>query len=179
MRSRLTADGSSSLRAVTENCHHRPSIRERPPTSSIALRSFWLIAFTSAGRVASSYRTQVRPSRSVGSLAPFACRMKVRSMPRTPPNSPASKTTLSRGDAWPEGSAPTLVQSSWAKMNAAKSTSRVSSTSRPSVVLPGLNVTVHGSTSATSASPRVSASSSCACLPEEPRKMRGLATGSA
>ena len=44
---------------------------------------------------------QVRPSRSVGSFAPPAWRMKVRRMPSTPPNRPASKTTLSRGEAWP------------------------------------------------------------------------------
>jgi len=39
---------------------------------------------------------------------------------------------------------------------------------------PGLNVVVQGSTSATSSSPRVSAWSSLACLPDDPRKMRGL-----
>ena len=50
----------------------------------------------------------------------------------------------------------------------------VSSTSRSSVDTPGLKTAVHGSTSATSASPRVSACTSFACLPEEPRKMRAL-----
>jgi hypothetical protein len=39
---------------------------------------------------------------------------------------------------------------------------------------PGLNVVVHGSTSAMPSSPRVIALSSLACLPDEPRKMRGL-----
>ena len=73
-------------------------------------------------------------------------------MPSTPPNRPASNTTLSRGEAWP-GASPWAVQSSWAKMNAAKSTSWVRSTSRSSVEVPGLNTMVHGSTSATSARP--------------------------
>ena len=116
------------------------------------------------------------PRRSVGSLAPFACRMNVRRMPNAPPNSPASNTTLSRGEAWPvaAGSDGLLVQSSWANTNAAKSTSPVSSTSRSSVDTPGLKTVVHGSTSATSASPRVRACTSFACLPEEPRKMRGF-----
>ncbi len=67
-----------------------------------------------------------------------------------------------------------LVQSSCAKTNAAKSTSRVSSTSRSSVETPGLKTVVHGSTSATSASPRVRACTSFACFPEEPRKIRGF-----
>ena len=67
-----------------------------------------------------------------------------------------------------------VVQSSWANTNAAKSTSWESSTRRSSVDRPGLNVVVHGSTSATSASPRVIAWSSLACLPDEPRKIRGL-----
>ena len=67
-----------------------------------------------------------------------------------------------------------LVQSSSPNTNAAKSTSRVSSTSRSSVDTPGLNTVVHGSTSATSSSPRVSACTSFACLPDEPRKMRGF-----
>src|SRR6185312_15797612 len=49
-----------------------------------------------------------------------------------------------------------------------------SSTSRSSVDRPGLNVVVQGSTSATSSSPRVIARSSFACLPDDPRKMRGL-----
>ena len=100
----------------------------------------------------------------------------MRRMPSAPPNRPASKTTLSRGEAWPDcvGGDPSLVQSSWAKTNAAKSTSRVSSTSRSSVETPGLKTVVHGSTSAMSWSPRVSACSSFSCLPDEPRKMRGL-----
>src|SRR6266568_3368543 len=51
MRRRLTADGSSSLRMVSESCHHSPSTRPRRPSVSIALRSFWLIARTSAGVV--------------------------------------------------------------------------------------------------------------------------------
>jgi hypothetical protein len=42
------------------------------------------------------------------------------------------------------------------------------------VVRPGLNVVIQGSTSATSSSPRVIAWSSLACLPDDPRKMRGL-----
>src|SRR6266513_1615780 len=104
MRRRLTADGSSSLRRVSESCHHSPSTGPRRPSVSIALRSFWLIARTSAGPVAGSLRTEVSPSRSLGSFEPFAWRMNVRRMPSAPPNSPASNTTLSRGDAWPDAS---------------------------------------------------------------------------
>ncbi len=98
----------------------------------------------------------------------------MRRMPSAPPNSPASNTTLSRGDAWPDWDASVVVQSSWANTNAAKSTSWESSTSRSRVDRPGLNVVVQGSTSATSSSPRVIAWSSLACLPDDPRKMRGL-----
>src|ERR671936_1077032 len=116
----------------------------------------------------------VSPSRSLGSFESFAWRMNVRRMPSAPPNSPASNTTLSRGDAWPAWDASVVVQSSWANTNAAKSTSRESSTSRSSVDRPGLNVVVQGSTSATSSSPRVIAWSSLACLPDEPMKIRGL-----
>src|SRR5438552_12014667 len=174
MRRRLTADGSSSLRTVSESCHHSPSTGPRRPSVSIALRSFWLIARTSAGLVAGSYRTEVSPSRSLGSFEPFAWRMNVRRMPSAPPNSPASNTTLSRGDAWPDWDASVVVQSSWANTNAAKSTSWESSTSRSRVDRPGLNVVVQGSTSATSSSPRVIAWTSLACLPDDPRKMRGL-----
>src|SRR5215471_5758426 len=101
--------------------------------------------------------------------------MNVRRMPSAPPNSPASNTTLSRGEAWPpDCDASLVVQSSWANTNAAKSTSWESSTSRSSVERPGLNVVVHGSTSATSESPRSMALSSLACLPDDPRKIRGL-----
>src|SRR5262245_46780638 len=105
--------------------------------------------------------------------------MKVRRMPSTPPKRPASKTTLSRGEAWPEAEGsgaggPAAVQSSRAKTKAAKSTSRVSSRSRSRVEVPGLNDVVQGSTWATSSRPRVRASSSLRCLPDEPRKMRGL-----
>jgi hypothetical protein len=39
---------------------------------------------------------------------------------------------------------------------------------------PGLNVVVHGSTSAISESPRSIARSNLACSPDDPRKMRGL-----
>src|SRR6476620_5480851 len=117
---------------------------------------------------------EVSPSRSLGSFEPFAWRINVRRMPSAPPNSPASNTTLSRGDAWPDWDAAVVVQSSWANTNAAKSTSWESSTSRSRVDRPGLNVVVHGSTSATSSSPRVIASSSLACSPDDPRKMRGL-----
>ena len=130
-----------------------------------------------AGVVSGSYRIEVRPSRSVGSMAPSAWRMNVRRMPSAPPNRPASKTTLSRGEACPEaasGDAPFVVQSSWAKTNAAKSTSRVSSTSRSRVETPGLKTVVHGSTSAMSWSPRVSAWSSFSCCPDDPRKIRGF-----
>ena len=67
-----------------------------------------------------------------------------------------------------------MVQSSWANTNAAKSTSWESSTSRSSVVRPGLNVVIQGSTSATSPSPRVIDWSSLACFPDDPRKIRGL-----
>src|SRR5437667_5908629 len=100
--------------------------------------------------------------------------MNVRRMPSAPPNSPASNTTLSGGDAWPDWDASVVVQSSWANTNAAKSTSWESSTSRSRVDRPGLNVVVQGSMSATSLSPRVIAWSSLACLPDDPRKMRGL-----
>ena len=100
------------------------------------------MVFISAAFVASPYRTQVSPRRSVGSFAPLACRMKVRRRPRTLPKRPASKTTLSRGEAWPEpaeGEAGlAAVQSSRANTNAAKSTSCVSSTRRVRVVVPGL-----------------------------------------
>src|SRR5262249_4582911 len=49
-----------------------------------------------------------------------------------------------------------------------------SSTRRSIVVVPGLKEVVQGSTCATSSRPRVSAWRSFACLPDEPRKMRGL-----
>src|SRR5690349_862127 len=100
--------------------------------------------------------------------------MNVRRMPSAPPNSPASNATLSRGDAWPDWTASVVVQSSWANTNAAKSTSPESSTSRSRVDRPGLNVVVHGSTSAISESPRSIARSNFACSPDDPRKMRGL-----
>ncbi len=103
--------------------------------------------------------------------------MNVRRMPSAPPNSPASNTTLSRGDAWPDSDASVVVQSSWAKTNAAKSTSWESSTSRSRVDRPGLKVVIQGSTSAMSSSPRVIASSSSACMPDDPRKIRGLFIG--
>jgi len=63
---------------------------------------------------------------------------------------------------------------SCANTNAAKSTSWESSTSRSRVDRPGLNVVVQGSTSATASSPRVIPWSSLVCLPDDPRKMRGL-----
>src|SRR5215218_8164459 len=81
---------------------------------------------------------EVSPSRSLGSFEPCAWRMNVRRMPSAPPNSPASNTTLSRGDAWPDWGASVVVQSSWANTNAAKSTSWESSTSRSRVDLPGV-----------------------------------------
>ena len=65
------------------------------------------------------------------------CGMKVRRMPSAPPSSTASNTTLSRGDASPDGDASVVVQSSRAKTNAAKSTSRESSTSRSRSTAPG------------------------------------------
>src|SRR5215204_2322264 len=100
--------------------------------------------------------------------------MNVRRMPSAPPNSPASKTTLSRGDACPDWDASVVVQSSWANTNAAKSTSCESSTSRSRVDRPGLNVVVHGSTSATSSSPRIIAWSSLACLPDDTSRLEVL-----
>src|SRR4030088_2638306 len=100
--------------------------------------------------------------------------MNVRLIPSAPPNSPASNTTLSRGDAWPDLEVSVVIQSSWANTNAAKSTSWESSTSRSRVDRPGLNVVIHGSTYATSSSPRVIAWGSLACLPDDPRKIRGL-----
>ena len=57
----------------------------------------------------------------------------MRLMPSAPPNSPASNTTLSRGDAWPDRDASVVVQSSWANTNAAKSTSSEKTTSRSRV----------------------------------------------
>jgi hypothetical protein len=72
---RLTAEGSRAVRSVRENCHHRPSIRATRPSFSIAFRSFWLTTLSSAGVVA-SYRTHVRPRRSLGSFEPLAWRMR-------------------------------------------------------------------------------------------------------
>src|SRR5262245_38709616 len=105
--------------------------------------------------------------------------MNVRRIPRAAPKRPASKTTLSRGEAWPDSEGSDagwslVVQSSRANTNAAKSTSPASSRSRSSVVVPGLNDVVQGSTWATSSRPRVSACSSFCCFPEEPRKIRVL-----
>src|SRR3954447_283498 len=105
--------------------------------------------------------------------------MNVRRIPSAAPKSPASKTTLSRGEAWPTPGDPdadgvTVVQSSWANTKTANSTSRESSTRRSSVLTPGLNEVVHGSTTATSSKPRASARSTLSCLPDEPRKTRGL-----
>jgi hypothetical protein len=73
-------------------------MRTTLPSLSIAVRSFSMTGRISEG-VVDSYRTHVRPSRSVGSLAPFACRMKVRRIPSAAPKRPASKITLSRGEA--------------------------------------------------------------------------------
>src|SRR5438093_8051853 len=101
IRKRLTAEGSRELRSVKENCHHRPSMRATRPSFSIAFRSFWLTTLISVAVVASPYRTHVRPRRSLGSFAPLAWRMKVRRIPSAPPKRPGSKTTLSRGEAWP------------------------------------------------------------------------------
>ena len=149
------------------------------PSFSIACRSFWLIILVSEAVIASPYRTQVRPSRSLGSFEPFAWMMKVRRIPRAPPKRPASNTTLSRGEACRDpvrGDAEGLVvvQSSRANTNAAKSTSCTSSRRRSNVVVPGLKDVVQGSTCATPSRPRVSACSSFSCFPDEPRKMRGL-----
>src|SRR5262249_19556110 len=171
---RLTADGSCSLRIVSESCHQSPSTGPRRPSVSIALRSLSLIAGITSSPAPGSYRTEVSPSRSLGSFEPSAWRMNVRRIPSAPPKRPASNTTLSRGDACPDCEASVVVQSSWAKTNAAKSTSWESSTSRSSVERPGLKVVVQGSTSATSSSPRVISSISVACAPDDPRKMRGL-----
>src|SRR6187399_3268403 len=101
--------------------------------------------------------------------------MNVRRMPSAPPNSPASNTTLSRGDAWPDRDASVVVQSSWANTNAAKSTSWESSTSRSSVDRPGLNVVVHGSTSATSSSPPCDRLKQLGLLARRPEEDAGLA----
>src|SRR5262245_19950111 len=72
--SRLTAEGSFGPRSVRENCHHMPSMRTRRPSFSIALRSFSLMTLICAGVAASSYRTQVRPRRSLGSFVSLAVR---------------------------------------------------------------------------------------------------------
>ena len=98
IRKRLMAEGSRTVRSVRENCHHRPSMRAARHSFSIAFRSFWLMTFSSEALVA-SYRMHVRPWRSLGSFEPLAWSMKVRRIPRAAPNKPASKTTLSRGDA--------------------------------------------------------------------------------
>jgi hypothetical protein len=74
-------------------------MRASRPWVSIALRSFSQTPFTADAVVDPSNRTHVSPRRSVGSFAPLAWRMNVRCMPSAPPNRPASKTTLSRGDA--------------------------------------------------------------------------------
>src|SRR4051812_37626564 len=153
-------------------------MRARRPSSWIALRSFWLTTRISAG-VASPWRTTVSPRRSLGSFESRAWRMNVRRMPSAAPKRPASKTTLSRGEAWPtpgdeDADGVTVVQSSWAKTKTAYSTSRESSTRRSSVLTPGLNEVVHGSTTATSSKPRASARSILSCLPDEPRNTRGL-----
>src|SRR5258705_308512 len=108
--------------------------------------------------------------------------MNVRRIPRAAPKRPASKTTLSRGEASPgsegsDGGGLLVVRSSGATPNAAKSTSRASWRSRSSVVVPGWNEVVQGSTCATSSRPRVSACSSFCCFPDEPRKIRGLSIG--
>src|SRR4029434_7603554 len=96
--------------------HAAQGERATRPSFSIALRSFSLMTFISAGVVVPPYRTQVRPRRSLGSFAPCAWMMKVRRIPRTPPKRPASKTTLSRGEACPElvgdAGGPAAVQSS-------------------------------------------------------------------
>ena len=81
-------------------------MRASRPSASIALRTFWLTVLSSCGRELRVVPHQVSPSRSVGSFAPFACRMNVRRMPSAPPNSPASKTTLSRGEAMPGTAVP-------------------------------------------------------------------------
>ena len=54
IRSRLTAEGSRAERSVSEYCHHKPSIRGALISLSIALRNFWLMAFTSAAVVVES-----------------------------------------------------------------------------------------------------------------------------
>src|SRR5262245_65532009 len=94
--------------------------------------------------IASSYRMHVRPRRSLGSFAPLAWRMNVRRIPRTPPNRPASKTTLSRGESWPDPEEPDaggllVVQSSRANGNNAKSNTWACMRSRVCDVVPGLN----------------------------------------
>ena len=97
----------------------------------------------------------------------------MRRMPSAPPNSPASNTTLSRGDAWPDWDA-----SVWSIVLSEHERGEIDllgrSTSRSRVDRPGLNVVVQGSTSATSSSPRVIAWSSLVCLPDYREKMRGL-----
>jgi hypothetical protein len=47
------AEGSRVLRSVSENCHHRPSMRATRPSLSIAFRSFWLMTRISAAFVTS------------------------------------------------------------------------------------------------------------------------------
>src|SRR4030095_8556455 len=126
IRRGVTGGGSRVVRSVREYCHHRPSMRATRPTLSIAFFNLALTARISAG-VVSPYLTQVSTRRSLGSWEPLAWRMKVRRIPRTPPNRPASKTTLSRGDACAESGgagegAVALVHASCANTIAAKST---------------------------------------------------------
>ena len=71
IRRRLTAEGSRWLRSVRENCHHKPSMWATRPSCSIAFRSFSQTTLISAA-VASPYRMDVSPRRSLGSFEPLA-----------------------------------------------------------------------------------------------------------
>ena len=100
-------------------------------------------------------------------------------MPSAPPNSPASKTTLSRGEAWPGIAVPGSPGVGGRPVVLGEDERRevhlVGELDQPVQGRdPGVEHVVHGSTSATVARPPVSDLSSLCCLPDEPRKMRGL-----
>ena len=180
---RLSADGSFAVRSVSENCHHAPSMRVTRPSFSIALRIFWLIvphlgrrhrAGVAHAGEAEEVARKLRPL-GMEDEGPAHARARRRTgRPRTR-RCRAATPDPAAGSA--EAGGLPVVQSSCAKTNAAKSTSRVSSSRRSSVDVPGLKDVVQGSTRAMSLRPRVSACSSFSCFPDEPRKIRGLSIG--
>ena len=153
-------------------------MRATRPSFSIAFRSFWLTTGIPEEVVASPYRTLMRPRRSLGSFDPFACRMKVRRMPRTPPNRPLRRRHVSRRS---------LTGSRWRGCGQARGRPVVPRKHERGEVefmrqldepvqrgRPGVEGRRPGNDVAASSRPRVSACSSFSCFPDEPRKMRGL-----